>query len=76
VRGHTDIVNSVVFSNDGKYLASGSHDKTLKLWSVQTLTEVMTLRGCSQSFASVAFSPDSNYLASGSNEEVNVWSIE
>ncbi len=32
--GHSDYVWSVAFSPDGKYLASGSYDNTVKLWSV------------------------------------------
>ncbi|HOK23849.1 MAG TPA: WD40 repeat domain-containing protein, partial [Candidatus Hydrothermia bacterium] len=34
--GHKDAVNSVCFSPDGKYIASGSDDNTIKLWEAST----------------------------------------
>jgi WD40 repeat protein len=58
-------------------MASGSQDKTVKLWSVQSQKEVTTLQGYSESITSVAFSPDSKHLASGSwDKTVKLWSVE
>jgi WD40 repeat protein len=75
--GHSYTVYSIAFSPDGKYLASGSYDKTVKLWSVESQKEVTTLQGHSSYVKSVAFSPDGKYLASGSGDKtVKLWSIQ
>src|SRR5262249_9059797 len=45
LQGHTGPVLSVVFSPDGKRLASGSLDKTVEVWDAQTGQELLTLKG-------------------------------
>jgi WD40 repeat protein len=77
MQGHRDKVCSVAFSPDSKYLASGSRDNMVKLWSVESQKEVSTLQGHTSWVMSVAFSPDSKYLASGSYDKtVKLWSVE
>jgi WD40 repeat protein len=63
-RGHADVVWSVAFRPDGKMLASGSNDKTIKLWDVASGASTATL-ACRFPVGSVAFSPDGQTLASG-----------
>ena len=43
--GHSNTVESVAFSPDGKYALSGSWDQTLKLWDVSSGREIRTIKG-------------------------------
>src|SRR5262245_50936108 len=61
--GHTDGAQAVAFSPDGKLLASGGFDNTIKLWEVGTGRMLRTLV-CK--VKSIAFSPDGRTLASAS----------
>jgi WD40 repeat protein len=76
LKGHTEFVRSVAYSPDGKTLASGSGDQTIKLWDMVTGKEQATLKGHTELVLSVAFSPDSKTLASGSGDQtIKLWDI-
>ena len=59
-------VTSVCFSPDGKQVASGSWDRTVRLWDVETGACVRTLEGPDDIVHSACFSPDVLMVASGS----------
>jgi WD40 repeat protein len=76
VKGHSDSVNSVAFSPDGKQAISGSNDKTLKLWDVASGSVIRTFSGHSSWVYSAAFSPDGKQAISGSNDKtLKLWDI-
>lgn len=74
--GHSGDVTFVAFSPNGKILASGSADKTIRLWKVATGTRIATLRGHQEVIGSVAFSPDGKTLADSANHTVLLWPIQ
>ncbi len=72
--GHTDGVNSVAFSANGKRIVSGSSDKTVKVWDADKGQEVFTLMGHTDKVRSVAYSADGKRIVSGSvDKTVKVW---
>jgi len=71
---HTGYVDSVAFSPDGRTLASGDFDDTIKLWDVTSGQLLHTLINHGRYVISVAFSPDGRMLASGNaNKTIKLW---
>jgi WD40 repeat protein len=75
--GHTQRVEAVAFSPDGKQAVSASFDKTLKVWDVGTGKELKTLSGHRGAVYAVAFSPGGRYVVSGSSDRTaRVWDVQ
>lgn len=75
--GHQALINEVMFSPDGRLIASGSFDKSVKLWDGKTGKFIASLRGHVQSVYQIAWSADSRLLCSGSADStLKVWDIK
>jgi WD40 repeat protein len=74
--GHTDTVACVAISPDGKIIASGGHDNTIRLWNVATGKPLTTLKAARHGLDSVAFSPDGMTLAAGNGgNAIKLWDV-
>ena len=74
--GHTDRITAVAWSPNGKYIASGSLDKTARIWAVNSGNHSSPLiyHGHTAGLQAVAWSPDSNHVVSGAiDKTVQVW---
>ncbi|MEG4487710.1 WD40 domain-containing protein [Microcoleus sp. D2_18a_B4] len=70
-------VRSVIFSPDGKLLATGDTDGIVRLWEASSCREILTCKGHTNVVESVAFSPDGKILASGSYENtIKLWDVK
>jgi WD40 repeat protein len=86
LQGHTNFVNGVCFSPDGRRLASasGGYDAQkkqwygeVKVWDARTGQEALTLRGHTDPIEGVCFSPDGQRLATASDDTtVKIWDAQ
>jgi WD40 repeat protein len=68
LKGHTDWINQVVYSPDGKRLATASRDRTVRVWDASTGKEILALKDNPGNVWSVAYSPDGKKMASPSGK--------
>ena len=77
LKGHTEPVYAIAFTPDGKYVVTGSFDKTLKLWEAATGKEIKTFDGPAghqNLVLSVASSPDGTGTSNTASTSRPAWS--
>ena len=73
---HTSVVNSLCLSRDGKILVSGSWDKTVKLWDMESFACTATFYGHFGSVRTVKMSADMQYVFCGSDDwQIWIWTV-
>ncbi|KAF2148087.1 hypothetical protein K461DRAFT_206629, partial [Myriangium duriaei CBS 260.36] len=74
---HSGCINAVCFSPDGRYVASASEDRIVKVWEIEHRREVRNLSGHMHGVNTVCFSPDGELIASGSEDNsVKIWTTQ
>ena len=74
--GHSAWGRSVCYSPDRKYVVSGSEDKTINIWEIETGRCIRTLEGHTDTVYAVCYSPDGKYIASGSGDgTIKLWEV-
>jgi WD40 repeat protein len=77
LKGHQGSVRCLAFAADGKTLATGGEDGTIRLWDSDSGKKRIILTGHAGDVLSVAFSPDSTQIASASQDgSVRIWDVE
>jgi WD40 repeat protein len=74
--GHTDRINTLAITPNGKYLISGSHDNTVKLWDIKSNKEIRTFYSDSAVQAVVVMPNGKNIIVGSSSGTIIMWDIE
>ncbi len=75
--GDSGGVAAIAVTPDGRYVVSGSLDKTLKLWDLETGALIRTFEGHAHQVLAVSVTPDGAHVVSGSRDHtVKLWDLE
>jgi WD40 repeat protein len=74
LHGHEALASTCKFSPDGKLLATGSSERTVRLWDTHSWHELSLWQGFTNTIASVRFAPDGNRLAAANQDcTISIW---
>lgn len=72
---HKDVVNCLALSSDGKFLASGSQDQTINIWSLPEGKHLAQLSGHTGAINCLSFTNDNKMLISGGDNSIRLWQM-
>lgn len=76
INAHRHWVNSARFSPDTRLIATGSEDRTVKLWDITSKHEINTFNECEMGITDVQFHPDGTCISAGSEDRsIKIWDI-
>ncbi len=74
--GHTAAIKCLAFSPDGKRLATGSDDKSIRLWDMPSGREVLRLNRHSAGITALAFAADNRLASASRDQTVRLWDLK
>ncbi len=74
--GHTAAVTCIEITNDNKFIVTGSRDKFIRVWDIETGKVIFLLKGHDDDINCLTISEDNNYIVSGADDhKVKVWNL-
>lgn len=75
-KGHAGAVKTVALSADNKLIATGSRDRSVKIWDVESRRELRSYTGANLTLNSLQFSADGKWIAGGSFDQyARIWDV-
>lgn len=75
LKGHTSGITSIAFSPNGDLIATGSSDRTIRVWNLLGESVSRPFLGHTSSVCAVAFGPDGSYIVSGGDKTIRLWNL-
>jgi WD40 repeat protein len=77
LKGHTNSVQALAYTPDGRTLISAGDDHTIRLWDMRTARQIGRLSGHTNAILTLSISPGGRLLASGGHDkQVRLWDVE
>ena len=76
LKSHTNVVNDLSFSPDGRYLASGSGDTTVKLWDIKSFSLLQTINFHTNDVYGVKFTDENNIISSSDDNRIALHNLK